>query len=303
MIDQFTYKIYLPSLKQYTRVGLLSNQKYVDIVKYIQNDDDYVVKYFDWIIDTLHVDGPGIDQMDRVDKFCVLLNLRILCVSDKMELIYTITKEENTNKQNIKVNLYDVLDAVVNHEVDYTKWYKLDDECSIRIQLDNNLLPDKNKQWLDMISGLRLYDTEYDLNTIKRKDYQILLDQLPSRVVTKITKYIKELNDKYVIEAVKLNHVPGFEQVDNVNLRLFDDSFLAYLKLSYNTNLKDIYYTHYLLNKHMGFSMGDLESKTPQDTNTYITMFRKELDDKKKAQEKASKPAGSISLPGQSFVQ
>ena len=302
MIDQFTYKIYLPSTKQYSRFSLLSNRKYIDIVKYIQNNDDYLVQYFDWVLEDLHVDGPGLNVMDRVDKFCVLLNLRILCISDQMELVYTITSGEDTKKQTVKVNLYDVLDAVVNHEVDYTKWYDVDKDCSIRVQLDDNLLPDKHKQWSEMITGLRLYGNEYNLSNISNEHAEIL-DKLPNKIITNIMKYINDLNTKYNIDAVKLNHVPGFEQVDNVKLQLFDDSFYEYLKLTYNTNLKDLYYTQYILTKHMGFNMRDLEDKTPQDTTTYVTMFRKEIDDKKKAQEKQNKPAGSISLPGQSFVQ
>lgn len=282
---------------------MLSNRKYLDAVKYIQNDDDFLVEYFDWMIEELHKHGPTLKQMDRVDKFCVLLNLRILCVSDQMELVYRLSTDDKTSKQNIKIKLYDVLDSVVNHKIDYTMWYDLDDNCSMRIQLDNNLLPDRNKQWFDMISGMRIYDTEYDLHQLKHEQFINMLDQLPNKIISKIINRITELNKKYVIEAIKLNHMPGFETVNNVKLSLFDDSFYDFLKLCYNSNLKDIYYSHYLLTKHMGFNMVDLEDKTPQDVTTYITMFRKELDDKKKAQEKQSKPPGSISLPGQSFVQ
>ena len=303
MIDRFTYNIYLPSKKQYTRYSLLSNQKYLDVVRYIQNSDDALAEYFEWLLNDLHVDGPGVEDMDRVDKFCVLLNLRILCVSDMMELIYTITKDDTKNRQTVKVNLYDVLDAVVNHKVDYTLWYDLDDNCSIQVQLDSSILPTKNKQWFDIVSRLKLYGTSYNLKQLKNDQFTELINKLPNRIISNITKYIKKLNDLYVIDAIKLKHLPGFDSVENVQLRLFDDSFYEYLKLIYNTNLKDIYYSHYLLTKHMGFNMTDLENKTPQDVTTYIAMFRKEIDEKKKAQEKASKPAGSINLPGQAFVQ
>jgi hypothetical protein len=55
--------------------------------------------------------------------------------------------------------------------------------------------------------------------------------------------------------------------------------------------------------KHLGYTMSALDSMSPQDINTYITMYKKELDEERKAMEKSSSPAGSISLPMQNFAE
>jgi hypothetical protein len=89
---------------------------------------------------------------------------------------------------------------------------------------------------------------------------------------------------------------------EKYQLKMFDNSFFEFLKLCYSDNLQNLYYTRYVLVKHLGYTMESLKDLTPQDLTTYISMYKKELEDERKAMEKSSSPQGSISLPTPNLV-
>lgn len=306
----FTFKIYLPTLERYDRYKQITNEMYMSLVKYIQNsDDEYVLKCFDEIIHNNAVDRVDGTKISKVDMFCVLLNLRILCISDQMDILYTVGDGEDRVDQKIKLNLYDVLDKVTNYNITYNKIYTISDECKIKLRPPTNImLKDDKDVFNSVVDTLYLFDKQYDISDMSSDQLEIIIESLPTKILTTIISYIKKIDSKYRIEVFDIQTAmaaagKSAESPEKYQLKMFDNSFFDFLKLCYSDNLQNLYYTRYVLVKHLGYTMSSLDKLTPQDLNTYITMYKKELDDERKAMEKSSSPQGSISLPTPNFAE
>src|SRR6056300_675438 len=171
----FTFKIYLPTLERYDRYKQITNEMYMSLVKYIENsDDEYVLKCFDEIIHNNAVDRVDGTKISKVDMFCVLLNLRILCISDQMDILYTVGDGEDRVDQKIKLNLYDVLDKVTNYNITYNKIYTISDECKIKLRPPTNImLKDDKDVFNSVVDTLYLFDKQYDISDMSSDQLDI----------------------------------------------------------------------------------------------------------------------------------
>jgi hypothetical protein len=305
----FTFKIYLPTLERYSRYRQITNDMYMTLVKYIQNsDDEYILKCFDEITHTNVIDQTDPVKLSKVDMFCVLLNLRILCVSDQMDILYTVGEGEDQVDQKIKLNLYDVLDKVTNYNIVYNKVYTISDECKLKLRPPTNImLKDDKDVFNSVVDTLYLFDKQYDISGMTSDQLEIILDSLPTKILTTIVNYIKKIDSRYRIEVFDIQTAMAAagktsQAPEKYQLKMFDNSFFEFLKLCYSDNLQNLYYTRYVLVKHLGYTMESLKDLTPQDLTTYISMYKKELEDERKAMEKSSSPQGSISLPTPNLV-
>ena len=77
----FKFKIYAPTLEQYIHFKEFNNEQYLNIVKSIvNNDNEQLYRLFKELIAYLSSDDL-VNKLSRIDMFCILLNLYILCVS------------------------------------------------------------------------------------------------------------------------------------------------------------------------------------------------------------------------------
>lgn len=305
-LNKFSYKVYLPTLKKYGVFYEFNGDQYLTIAKYIQNDDNpHVVQFFNKLVTELCVNNQVLNGITRIDLFCILLNMRILCVSDKMEMMLR-PNDENEHPQKIVFDLYDILDRVTNYEMDYTQIIKIDKGVKVKLKSPSELYMDTSDQVISsIIDTLYILDKKYDFTKLNKTQQKTVLNSLPSSVLTGITDRVNEIDKNYsinVLDGEQFKLVAERDAVD-FNLRMYDNSFYEFLKLLYGCNLEEQYYIRYLMVKQMGFNLSDVSINPPHITNTYINLFRKELDEQKKQSEKNNNPTGGMSLPQQNFTQ
>ena len=93
----FSSKLFLPVLKQEIRYSNLNNKHYLDILKFItNNDDEGLINYFEEIIEKNIKNRVSINTLSNIEKFLILLDLRSILLGDKLQLI---------NKQDINIDL------------------------------------------------------------------------------------------------------------------------------------------------------------------------------------------------------
>jgi hypothetical protein len=150
---------------------------------------------------------------------------------------------------------------------------------------------------------LNTSDRSFDLTTLTSEEKNELLDNLPGDVLQQSVNYIKNIDETYKIPVFESVKQKISDDLRSIELKVFDNSMFELLKSLYNSNLEEQYYIRYIMVKHMNYSLNEIDNITPIDTQTYINMYRKEIEDQKKAQEKNNKAeSGGISLPNPGFV-
>ena len=85
---QFSSKLFLPILNEEIRYLNLNNNNYLDILKFItNNDDEGLIDYFYNILQEKILDKNLVSKLSVIEKFLILLDLRSILLGDKLQLI------------------------------------------------------------------------------------------------------------------------------------------------------------------------------------------------------------------------
>lgn len=304
MSQQFTYRVYVPSHEKYYRYDTFDNTEYLAIIKYIQNNDtEQIVSFFHRLITDHCHDSIDISSLNCVDKFVILLNIRIMSIADRLEITTKVESGPEKVKNNVSIDLYDILDKVTNHPNNKSIEVNVENmsvEVGLPLNLYNSNLDDLI---VNVLLSLNAKDKKYDLTTLSSEEKNELLDNLPGDILQQSISYIKNIDETYKIPVFESVKQKISDELRSIELKVFDNSMFELLKSLYNSNLEEQYYIRYIMVKHMNYSLSEIDKITPIDTQTYINMYRKEIEDQKKAQEKSSKAeSGGISLPNPGFV-
>lgn len=300
----FTYKVYVPTHKKYYRFKTFDNSFYMVIAKQIQNNDDETVqRLFSELITNSCADKLDQTTLTRVDIFSILLMIRVMSVSDVFQFETTVSKDKEKLKHSVSLDLYDILNDVVNHEMNGLSTVRFDEGYKLVFGIPRELVNSESEHVLvDVMESLIIGKDKYDLSRLTAKEKMKVLDEMPGDCLARTIEYIKNMDTKYRIPLFKKNTLGLQENVKNMQLKMFDNSFYEFLKLMYNCNLEEQYYIRYVMVKHMSFDLHQIEYITPNDTQTYINMYRKEIDEQSKANEKSQKQGNSMSLPDPGFA-
>lgn len=303
MNKKFTYKVYVPGLQDYRRYTMFDNQTHLSLAKYIQNDDNQkVTEVFEHLIVGLCEDQVDYNTLTCVDKFIILLNIRIMSVSDQFRFETKVGTETESVKKEVAIDLYDILDESTNHPLNTD--YELNSPEGYQLILTNPTqfhVERVEDLILHVLKRLTISGKMYDLTNLSVNQKEQILDELPGDSLTNIVKYIKNIDTKYRITVFRSEYRLS-DDLANLQLRVYDNSFYEFIKMLYNCNLEEQYYIRYAMTKHMNFNLDQIERMTPIDTRTYIKLYQKELDDQRKASEKnqpTENMAGSLPIPGQ----
>lgn len=294
----FTYKIYLPTLKKYEYFAELNSFQYLTLCKLIQNADNIPIEhYLSQIIESAIQNKSVVSKLTRIDKLCILLNIRIMSISETLEL--SINPPGVDERVNIKCDLYDVLDKVTNYEFDYTKSINISNTCTIQTVIPLTLIDFNDSDIISTsLRSIEISKNKYDLTKFDNEQKQTIIESLPSETVYKLTETLKESSENYNINILQYK-IPGEQQENSYVLQLYNNSIFEFLKLIYNGNIEDQYYLRYILAKRLHFQIEYIDSKSPMDLTTYINFYKKELAEEKKQAEKQNQQ--SVGLPQQNF--
>jgi len=290
-INTFKFKIYLPSKQKYYKFREFNNFEYLNIVKAIVNDDnEQLYGMLKDVIKATSHDKQDLGTLTKVDKFCVLLNLYILCVSDILELR---SGKQDAGLGKVKVNLYDILDKVTNFEFEYTKIIKINKNVSLTLTTPADLYTENPEDIIvNCIKSVKIMGKTHSFDNLTIKQKHQALESISSDVTTKLISNMKEINDQYQLKVLKY----GESDDKTIVLNIYNNSMYELLKIIYNTNLQTQYYYRYFAAKHMKFDNEYVENITPAELQTYVKFFQKEQDEIEEQRKKAQKGSGGQHL-------
>ena len=298
----FTYRIYLPSLERYAYFKELKSIQYLTLCKLIQNDDNNPVdKYLSNIIHESIDDTNTIPILTRIDKFCILLNMRIMSISDTLDLSFK--PHGSDEKVNIKCDLYDVLDKVTNFKFEYNKLVTVSDKYSIGTSIPTTLVdPEDFNILTDSLCSIRINNKIYDLTEYNPESKNQIIDSLSSGTLSQLNRSLRASNDEYNIEILSYDasNAGITSEQSKYHLQLYNNSIFEFTKLIFSGNIEDQYYLRYILAKRLHFQTDYIDNKSPMELTTYINFYKKELADEKKAADKQNRQ-NSMNLPAQNF--
>lgn len=285
MSDAFKFKIYLPSKQRYYSFSEITNRDYLDIVKIISNsDNEQLLLHFNDIIYRLSGKKVVPAKISRIDSFCILINLYIVCVSNVLEIT---PKDQQVSK--LKIDLYDILDKVTNFDFEYTHLLEINDDIKIKLATPStiyeatadNLIPSV----IDTIhiSGKTFNFSQFDLN-----QQQSLIGNISTDVTTHIIRKIKEIDQNYQLAVITYGRDPPTV----ITLNLYNNSMFELLKIIYNSSLEAEYYYRYFMAKHITLPGDQIESSTPAEIQTYLQFYKRERKEEEKAREKSERAQG-----------
>lgn len=292
---EFKYKIYLPTKARYYYFTQLSNGVFTTLAKMIANDDDRQLESafskMVWNMSNRRVDPR---KITRIDMFCILLNIYIICVKNSIDMT---GEEKDGVPQNIKLDLYNILDKVTNFEFDYTRHIKISDKVSMTIRCPSILyVSDHDDLIADCIDTLEIGSEHHMLTDLSKQQRKNILNQLPAEIVTGMVEKMLEINEEYNVDVF------GAEETGNrITISLYNNSMFEILKLIYRQSLEAQYFYKYFLAKHI--MIPEIDSYTPAEVQTYMNFFRQEqeeMEKQRKAQEKESKGGTHLggAIPG-----
>ena len=292
---EFKYKIYLPSKSRYYYFTQLNNGVFTTLAKMIANGDDQQLESsFTKMVYNMSNRRVDPQKITRIDMFCILLNIYIVCVKNSIEMS---GDEKDGIPQNIKLDLYNILDKVTNFEFDYTRHMKIGDRVSMDIRCPSILyMSDHDDLMADCIETLNIADERHVLTGLTKQQRKNILDQLPAEIATGMVEKMLEINEEYKVDVFGND-----EDGNKVTISLYNNSMFEILKLIYRQSLEAQYFYKYFLAKHV--RLPDVDDYTPAEIQTYMNFFRQEqeeIEKQRKSQEKENKGGTHLggAIPG-----
>lgn len=290
MTGIFKFKIYLPTKQKYYYFTPLTHGVFTDLAKIVANGDDLLLnRTFASIVKSMSDRKVDPSKITKIDMFCILLNLYIVCVRSSIEFTTEDNKEGIPVKT--KIDLYDILDRVTNFDFEYTRDVPVSDDVSMVIKSPSLLYVEKPEDVIaDCIDSLTIYGTTHTFNGLTTDQRKNILDNIPSEIITNMVTIMNEIDDEYQVEVFRRPSEADDVRDEPVNVSMYNNSMFEVLKMLYRQNLESQYFYTYFLSKHI--NIRNVDDYTPAEIQTFLKLFKQEQEEQekqRKAQEKKSK--------------
>lgn len=261
----FSVKISLPSGKS-VRVPELKNKDYFTILKFCENEDlEGLCNFFN------HCLFNNLLSLDIIDKFYILLLVRMMYVDPELVL-------ESENKNNINFSIQNIVDNIDSAEFDFTKVYR-DDKYILELGLPDSLYFDSlNDIFLSVIKKIQISDTEIDFSSLKESEREEILNYIPNSIFTILKKHImvisSDLSDFVVIDGSDEFGIRG------INLDIVSNGVIAFLMSIFSTGLTTFFEMMFVFTGKLGFTAQDFLNLTPLDSKVILNIYKKEQSER-----------------------
>ena len=297
MLDQFCYRVYLPSLDRYEYYKELTNKELICIIKFSANDDDIgLSSYLEYLIE--HTQTNKTYNHTRLDKFCVLFTMYGVCVKSDIKL--TTKCEETDQDYNVNMNVFNILNIISNLEISRVDQIT-DNGCIYHVDFPTEIYNQKeNISIYDVMKSIELHDEVYDMHEYTDDQKKKLISTLPGGVVSRIMKTLSDYNtigsDKmymsynspYVEDAVSHDHA----------VNLLNNEMYFTLKSILSNNLKSFYEMAHGMSNNFNLSHEHYMSITPAETQIYYDLMKNEIEQRQKTTESETSKGIENTIPG-----
>lgn len=285
---KFTYPVYVPSVDRHINFRELLNKHYIAILKFLANEDDInLEQYFNKLINNLN-DEIDSSNLSKIDKFCIILSLRITCIGPELSLELTCSKTDQ--KYSGVIDLYNVLAMISKLGLAKSKVVNMTKDVKVHMNMPSSLYyDDTNTQFdaiTDVIQCIEINNTKHPVTDLSLTEKNQILDNLPGKNFDKLLKYAASTQKNFSDLVVFKDKSPHDEEAEftDYKLGLYDNSMFEMLKLCYRSHIASYYGSMFTLCDTMRFTAEYIENITPAESNIYISQKKQEIEQRKQAQ-------------------
>ena len=298
MLEQFCYKVYLPSLDRYEYYKELTNKEYLCIIKYGTNNDDVgLSRYLEHLITHLQINKTY--NHTRLDKFCVLYTMFAVCI--KSVVTMNVTCEETKKDYTIDIDVFNILNVISNLEGADSSKVINDSGNMYTVELPDDLYNERQSvKASDILKSIDVNGDIHDLSSYTDKQKQQILTTLPGSSVSRIMKFVNDYESSCV-DAVYLTYRSPYVENDipyeyTVNL-LNNELFQTFKNISI-TDLKSFYEMSHGMSSNFKLSHEHYLNITPAETRIYYDLMKNEVEQQKKQAESSNSTGIENPVPG-----
>lgn len=264
---EFNVKSRLPS-GQIVRIPELKNKDFFTILKFCENEDYEGLSSF-----LNHTTLKGLEYLDIIDKFYILLLMRMLYIDP--EIMF-----EDKNKCTITYTIQDMLEKINLFERDYEKIYDIN-QFKIELGLPNTLyFEGVNDIYLSTIKHIHLYDKHIDFSVLNEEEKELILSNIPNTIFTVIKNYIATLSEN--LKCFVIVDANDDFDIEEINLNILSNGIISFILGIYSTGLSNFFQLMYQFTNKIGFTSSDFFNLTPLDSRVIFNIYQKELSEKEK---------------------
>ena len=285
---QFSSKLFLPILNEEIRYLNLNNHNYLDILKFItNNDDEGLINYFDNILLDKIINKNLVSKLSVVEKFLILLDLRSILLGDKLQLI---------NKQNVNIDLSisSIRDNLIKN-INNIELIKYINYTNIQLCLSTPKSFDTeniDKIYKEIINKIKVDEEVIDFYLLTEEEKDVIINNLPANFAQDILYFIETCQEiSESVDIIKGNERIGLESVP---LRFFDKTLFMFLKNTFGNDLMGFYELQFNMMSKLNVSSDNFMKMSPAECKIFIQFYNQDM----KRQEDAQKSSGSMpSMP------
>jgi hypothetical protein len=285
---EFSSKLFLPILKEEIRYLNLNNHNYLDILKFItNNDDEGLINYFEEILKEKIKNKKVISKLTNIEKFLILLDLRAVLLGDKLQLI---------NKENINIDLSisSIRDNLIKN-INILELIKYVDYSNIQLCLSipNSLNVENIDQvYKELIKEVKIEDENIQFSLLTEEEKDTIIGSLPANLSQELLKFVDVCQDL----SEKIHIIRGNERlgIENVPLRVFDKTMFSFLKSTFGNDLMGFYELQFNMMSKLNVSSDNFMKMSPNECKIFINFYNQDM----KRQEEGQRSGGSMpSMP------
>jgi len=291
--SQFSYNIYIPSLARNVSFRELDNRTYLNILKFIQNNDDInLTTYLNDIIKSLCNEQNIIQKLNRLDKYCILLTIIMVCIGNNLE--FNIVCQETEQEYKTEIVVSEIISKLADLKLSTVK-VALDRKNYMTVSIPKTLYgTDSNS-----IEKFRLNGKTFDTTKLSEKQLNDVIEDMPYNIFNNLHDLLHNIYEeceKIDYFTFKSPYIPDAPPV-TYTFNLYDNSFYEFIKLLFKEDLLSFYKMYYALTTKFKFDMTYVQSITPAETKMYLSFIHEDMESKKKQMDSVKTASKNITSP------
>ena len=256
----FTIELELPSGKK-TRIRELNNREYLSIIKFCVNKDYYGLNdFFEKLYFT--------PDLDIFDKFYILLYIRKLFISSKLELV-------GKDEVNVSYSIDNILNILEQKYVDFDTEI-IHDDIVVGVSIPNTLyFRSVDEIYSFIIKYIQYKDTKIDFTDLNTEEKEVLLDKLPTDIFNKLQTYI----DNISADLFDLTLIDGNEQLEisELKVNMLGNGVIKFIALLFSSNLFSFYELYYYFTSIISPGSSDFFNLTYNEVNLLFKIHKERI--------------------------
>lgn len=259
----YKVKIYVPSQQSFEYFNELKNREALAISKYIKANDEYGLSlYFNELI-------KNAQDVDILDKFFILLQLRALNVSNKV----TISgKHESGSDATFNINLFSFLGKYLDYQQNVPQQFTFTrDNLSIIFRRPRNIYFKNFYSLLcDSIEQVLIDDEDILKNKNNQEKINIIL-KFNKKTLNDIKDFLNNINESSELYFCRPEN--GIS-IPTIKISFFNNTLFSILKSLYKTEISYFYSKFYICLTKLGLSYDDYLKLSFVETDILLNIYK-----------------------------